>query len=138
MEPPEASACMPITYTIDRERLLIHEKWTGEIRAADVGAYWKAYLANPEVLAIRRTLVDLRPAIIRFSGLEFESLIQTIVLPSLGKRKWTTAVVVGDPVQFGVSRQYHVFAAIYSKDCIFKSVDEAEAWILSAEAAQPG
>jgi hypothetical protein len=122
---------MPIEYTIDREKKLIFETWTGEVRAADLGEYWKRYLADAEVMAIRRTVVDLRRAVIRFSGLDFSHFIATIVLPALKGRKWVTAIVVETPAQFGVSRQYHVFADRYSKDAIFPSVAEAETWISS-------
>ncbi|HWA10884.1 MAG TPA: hypothetical protein VG838_15700 [Opitutaceae bacterium] len=122
---------MPITYTIDREKRLIHETWTGEIRAADLAAYWKRYLADPEVLEIRRTIVDLRGCVIRFRGADMDSLIQTVVLPVLKDRKWTTAIVVGEPAQFGVSRQYQVFADRYSEDSIFGNMADAEKWISS-------
>jgi hypothetical protein len=120
---------MPITYTIDRGKRLIYETWTGEVRAADLAAYWETYLADPEVINLRRTLVDLRTATIAFSGLEFDTLIQRIVLPVLQERKWTTAIVVANPVQFGISRQYQVFAHHYSQDSIFKSIADAEAWL---------
>ena len=35
-----------------------------------------------------------------------------------------------DPVQFGVSRQYQVFAERYSADSIFGSEDEALRWLM--------
>jgi hypothetical protein len=126
---------MPITYTIDRDKKLIAEVWQGEIQSGDLAAYWRRYLSDPEVLAIRRTVVDLRAADIRFSGLDFGVLIRTIVAPVLQGRTWTTAIVVADPSQFGVSRQYQVFAQIYSKDSIFSSVEEAERWICATEPA---
>lgn len=123
------NARMPIAYTIDREKKLIFETWTGEIHAGDLAAYWKRYLTDEEVLEIRRTIVDLRASVINFSGNEFYSLIEAIVVPALKGREWVTAIVVGEPVQFGVSRQYQAFAGRYSKDSIFSSVAEAEKWI---------
>jgi hypothetical protein len=51
------------------------------------------------------------------------------VLPALKGRKWTTAIVVADPIQFGVSRQYSAFAMYYSKDYIFPTMAEEESWI---------
>ena len=122
---------MPIAYTIDRDKRLIFETWTGDVHAIDLAAYWKKYLADPEVLEIRRTVVDLRAAVVRFSGLDFVFLIESFVLPALKDRKWTTAIVVTEPSQFGVSRQYQAFAARYSTDSIFASVEEAEKWISS-------
>ena len=121
---------MPITYRIDRDKRLIIETWTGDIFARDLAAYWQSYLANAEVLQIRRTVVDLLASAIRFTGDELSSLIESIVLPALNGREWTTALVVaGDSVEFGVSRQYQVFAERYSEDSIFDNMADAEKWI---------
>ena len=121
---------MPITYTTDREKKLITEVWTGEIKAECLAAYWKQYLEDPDVLAIRRTLVDLRQADILFKGSDLDSLIQSIVLPVLKGKDWKTAIVVEKPLQFGVSRQYQVFADRYSKDAIFYDLEEARNWLI--------
>lgn len=121
---------MPITYSIDREQKLITEIWTGEINAECLAAYWQRYLEDPEVLAIRRTLVDLREAEILFKGSDLNRLIQTIVLPVLKGRDWKTAIVVEKSHQFGVSRQYQTFADHYSKDAIFYDVGEARNWLI--------
>ena len=122
---------MPITYRIDREKSLIFETWAGEISAKDLAAYWKQYLADAEVLEIRRTIVDLRASVISLSWMDLDGLIEELVLPALKGRKWTTAIVVEGPAQFGVSRQYQAVADRYSKDSIFANVLEAEKWICS-------
>ncbi len=124
---------MPIAYRIDREKNLIYETWTGDVRAADLAAFWKQSLADPDVMKIRRTVVDLRACVVDFRGPDLDNLIRTIVLPALEGRKWTTAVVVSQPAQFGVSRQYQVFAERYSRDSIFASVADAEKWIDSPD-----
>jgi hypothetical protein len=121
---------MSITYTIDREKNLITEVWTGEVHAECLAAYWKRYLDDPEVLAIRRTLVDLRQGIILFQGSDLDTLIHSIVLPALKGRDWKTAIVVEQPFQFGVSRQYQVFADRYSKDAIFYDMGAARSWLI--------
>jgi hypothetical protein len=122
---------MPITYTIDQDRQLIRETWTGDVQAADLAAHWKIYLADPAVMAIRRTVVDLRAATIMFSGADLALLVRTVALPILEGRKWISALLVDSPVQHGVSRQYHVFAECYSQDAIFKTMADAEAWLLA-------
>jgi len=123
---------MPITYTINREEKLITEVWTGEIQADDLEAYWKRYLEDPEVLEIRRTIVDLREAKILFKGSDLDILIKSIVLPALKGRDWKTAIVVGNSLQQGISRQYHVFADRYSKDAIFRNMEDARNWLNKA------
>jgi hypothetical protein len=86
-------------------------------------------LKDPEALAIRRTIADLCEAKIRFSGADLNELIDELVLPLLNGRGWKTAIVVKEPHQFGVSRQYQVFAESYSQDSIFGSVEEALQWL---------
>lgn len=122
---------MPITYSIDQENRIIEEKWTGTISKDDLADYWRRYLDDLEVLDIRRTIVDLRESHIVFTGRQMQDLIELIVLPDLKGQDWKTAIVVGESYQFGVSRQYQVFAEMYSKDAIFNNMDEARGWILS-------
>ena len=126
---------MPITYSIDAERQIIFERWSGDVSGADLARYWRAYLADPHVLAIRRTVVDLRESNPTFTGAELASLIHTLVFDVLRGRDWITAIVVARPVQFGVSRQYQVFAECYSRDSIFEDLDLALAWIQGQERA---
>ena len=121
---------MPITYRVDQDRDLIEEIWSGEVGAADLERYWIGYLADPKVMACRRTLVDLRHANIKFDGKQLAGLVDAIAVPRIGDLKWKTAIVVGEPVQFGVARQYQVFAEVYSTDAIFEDYDAALSWLL--------
>jgi len=121
---------MPISYSIDLEKNVIFEVWTGDIAATDLELYWTKYLEDTQVLSIRRTLVDLRTANILFRGELFADLIAKIVQPVLAGKDWKTAIVVERPVQFGVSRQYQVFAETFSRDSIFHDYDEALEWLL--------
>lgn len=121
---------MPITYIVDPDHRFIVETWTGSVGREDLRKHWRVYLADAEVLDIRRTLVDLREAAIQFTGEEMDALIAAVVLPKLEGRTWKTAIVVDCPVQFGVSRQYQVFAERYSTDSIFSDPQSAVAWLL--------
>ena len=120
---------MPITYSIDPQQGVIFEKWSGDVLASDLASYWRSYLADPEVIAIRRTVVDLRDSNPRFTGAELAELINTIVLPVLAGREWVTAIVIGRPVHVGLSRQYQVFAERYSRDAIFEEPEQALSWV---------
>jgi hypothetical protein len=120
---------MPISYSIHTDKCCIIETWTGDITAHDLANHWMVYLADPDVMALRRTLVDLRNARILFTGAQLASLVETIAMPAIGDRDWKSAILVSDPVQFGVSRQYQVFAETYSRDSIFGSESEALNWL---------
>lgn len=121
---------MSISYSIDAASGVIMEVWKGDVTAADLRQFWEAYLTDPKVLELRRTLVDLREARIHFSGRELSDLISSVVVPTLGNRNWTTAIVVARADQFGVSRQYQVFAERYSRDAIFENYDAALQWLM--------
>lgn len=122
---------MPISYSIDAQLGIIVETWVGDVSAGDLAEYWRSYLADPEVLALRRTLVDLRQAHPTFNGRELSALISSIVDPVLQGRDWKTAIVVDKPVQYGISRQYHAFAEHYSHDAIFGDPASALEWLTS-------
>ena len=122
---------MPISYSVDRQKGLITETWTGEIAAADLDAYWREYLKDPNVRAIRRTLVDLRQCTILFTGEQLSIMVRATVLPILNGEDWKTAIVVDHPVHFGVSRQYQVFAESFSVDSIFEDPEAALAWLFA-------
>lgn len=123
---------MPIRYTVDRAKRIILEVWEGQVDADCLEAYWRQCLQDPEVLSMRRTLVDLRRAEMQFSGADLNFLIQTVVLPVLQGRDWKSALVVEHPVQFGVCRQYQVFAERYSHDSIFDDLEKARLWLEKA------
>jgi hypothetical protein len=122
---------MPIQYRVNSEGGIIEEAWSGTVSIRDLHEYWSAYLADPEVRRLRRTVVDLRAAEIAFTGVELNALVQSLVIPSLGGLDWKTALVVSQPVQYGVSRQYQVFAESYSSDAIFDDVGKAREWMAS-------
>ncbi len=130
MFPNERGITMPITYSIDREDNLIVENWTGEVCGDELADHWRGYVDNPEVMEIRKTIADLRESHISITGSELDFLIRSIVLPKIGELGWKTAIVVSDPLQYGLSRQYQVFAERYSEDAIFNDMDEARRWLI--------
>lgn len=125
---------MPISYSVDREHRCIHETWTGMITATDLGDYWQHFLADPVVMVIRRTIVDLRECRILFSGEQLADLVERIVLPILNGKSWRTAIIVGDLDQKEISRQYHVLAESYSRDSVFSTPEDAMTWMQSQSA----
>jgi hypothetical protein len=122
---------MPIHYSIDQSLCLIEERWTGTIAISDLKKFWLHFLEDEQVMEFRRTLVDLRSANLQFTGYELDSLVRSDVIPKLKGLTWISAIVVSEPVQYGVSRQYSVFAGTYSKDSIFFEYEEAKEWLLN-------
>lgn len=121
---------MPIHYRIDEQEGLIHTTWEGDVDADDLREHWLAYLNDPAVMTLRRSLVDVRGAHIHFHGTDLSNLIKSLVLPALAGRDWILAIVIANEVQYGLSRQFHVFADTFSKDQIFYNMDAAREWVL--------
>ncbi|MGD0586081.1 MAG: hypothetical protein ABSA86_09985 [Oryzomonas sp.] len=120
---------MPIRFVIDHEKQIIYETWDGEISYKDLEDFWNTISQNPDVMSIRRSLVDARKAIPIFSGAELSNLIHEVA-PLLIDLGWITAIVVERPVQLGISNQYRVFAESYSQDAIFQDPDLALQWLV--------
>ncbi len=109
----------------DLELQVIFERWSGPITAEDLGRHWRSCLADPAAMALRRTVADLRGATPGFTSAERARLINETVLPTLQGRDWVTAIIVDQPVPFGISRQHQVFAESCSADAIFDEPERA-------------
>lgn len=118
-----------IRYALDASADVIFEEWSGVVTKRDLEAHWMEYLKREDVMKCRRTVVDISRASIELRGYDLMDLIDTVVTPALQGRGWITAIVVHSDHQFGVGRQYGAFADLYSKDQVFRCLDEAVAWI---------
>ena len=76
--------------------------------------------------------MDLRRAKIVFLGHEMDDLLKSVALPLLGDLDWKSAIIVNNPVHYGVSRQFQVFAERYCQNAIFHHPDAARAWLNQA------
>ena len=121
---------MSISYVVDPERQVVTSHWTGEVTIQEIREHWVILLEDPAVRAITRSLADVRAAQFKFNGEELRRAVVEIAAPRLKGRKWCSAIVISDTAQYGVSRQFEVFSGFLTKSAIFRSVDEAEAWIL--------
>lgn len=124
----------PISYRVDQTLGLVVSHWNGEVTVADVERFWAQVLSDPDVLALRRHLADIRAATLHFTGEELRQLIWRRVAPALRGQHWTSAIVVAQPEQFGVSRQFQVFAEVWDEAQIFYDLDEAMRWVASHQA----
>jgi len=125
---------MPITFSVDNRLGIVRETWIGAVTARDLRSLWTGYMADPEILALRVTYVDLRAASITFAGSQMRSLIKEVVDPVLQGREWLTAIVVSGPLQLGMSRQFQEFADHFSHDAIFFDDQDALEWLMRQRA----
>lgn len=123
---------MPIHYSIQPEEGLVEVVWSGTIDAGHLKTHWQTILTDPEARQLGKSLVDVRRATIGFRGHEMDDLLKSVALPLLGDLKWKSAIIVNNPVHYGVSRQYQVFAEGYNQNAIFHDPDAARAWLKEA------
>lgn len=121
---------MPIACIPRPQDGYVEVNWSGAITAAVIRQRWSEILADPEVLRIGRALADIREADLQFTGAELADIVATVAAPALQGRRWRSAIVVRDPVQYGVSRQYEVFSGEFGVDGIFHDPADARRWLL--------
>jgi hypothetical protein len=120
-----------ITGEVDAEAGVILERWTGVVTSADVEAYWTKLVSDPRVLACTASLANISECTLQLSGGDVQRLAMKILAPVFQGRKMKSAVVVDDPVQYGVARQYRAYASSFTESAIFTDIDAARAWIRS-------
>lgn len=121
----------PISYSIDRELGVVLSVWHGPVSANDLREHWAVMLRDPEVLALRRNVADLRDAQIMFTGDELRALVSSELATLLGGRPWRTAIVTGSPLHYGVARQFQVFTELVDDVSVFENVADAVRWVTS-------
>jgi len=124
---------MPITYQVDATLGIVVARWCGPIPINEVVDYWTALAADKEALACGRAIADLRECELRFTGEELRLMAKQILEPALRGRNWKGAIVVKEPLQYGVSRQYGVYSEAFSNVNVFYSDVLARKWVLEAE-----
>lgn len=118
-----------ISYHVDAAGGLILETWSGEITHEVLLGHWRRFLADPAVLAVKRTLVDLRDCDVHFSGEEWLRLIEGCVLNRPDLSGWKAAIVVDKPHLHGIARQFLGHAARITHGELFEQRDQAVAWL---------
>ena len=121
---------MSITYSIDSGNRFIHTRWSGKVTAGDLMRHWQELFNDPQALEIRRSIADMREASLEFDGAQLRDVIRSVAQPLLRGQKWTVALLVKKPEQYGTSRQFQVFAEQVATNSIFYDYDEAVRWLV--------
>lgn len=126
---------MPIRYTV--EGRFTREFWSGPVTIDEVREHWRTMVADPRTARAKRNLADVRELEVRFTSDELRRAVGEILLPVAARYAGLrTAILVGSEVNFGVSRQYEVFAEAFGEDR-YTFTDEAEAHAWLAGTATP-
>lgn len=129
---------MPISYRVDADRGVVFTTWDGDVTIDDQVQHWRRLLADPAALAARRSIVDVRAGRPLFTGAEMRTALHDVAMPKLRTHPWITAIVVGNAVQFGVSRQFEMIASQVTSGSVFEDPDEALAWVMAQNSSTDG
>lgn len=120
---------MTITYVVDAGLGAVLSCWTGEVTIAELRAHWAQVLDDPAARALACTVADLSQARLAFHGDDLHRAVHEVAAPRLRGLTWANAIVVAQPVQYGVSRQFQVFSELISDNAIFPTMAAALAWV---------
>ena len=117
---------MPIDYTIDRERKLVHTRAWGILTAEEFLAYQDRLRDNP----------DFRPSFDQLAI--FSEVTQMLIPPGAAEQIATAApfakgfrraAVATTDFVFGMGRMYEAYSPEGSQITIFRTLEEARAWL---------
>ena len=128
-EDPRDRAPGRIEYAVASDYGVVVETWLGVITRDVLLDHWRTSLADPRVLALKRTLVDLRDCEAQFSGEEWVRMIESCLLGKPHLVGWKTAIVVDQPQLHGIARQFLGHAAEVIHGELFEHIDQALAWL---------
>lgn len=118
---------MPIDYRL--EGGYVRATWRGQVSADDVSAYWNRMFRDPAAYALGRSLTDARGSEPLVTGQELNDLVQMVAVPLLRGKRWRNALLVDQPVQYGIGRQFAVFAEAITAAELFYDEAAAIAWL---------
>jgi hypothetical protein len=119
-----------ITNRVDSARGILYETWTGRITRDIIADYWREFVNDPAIQLCTKDLTDVREAEPDFTDRELRDLIHSILLPAANKfHGLRTAILVGSAEQYGISRQYTVFAEYFGEAAIFTDEERAREWL---------
>lgn len=120
---------MPIEYRIDRGLGVVHHEFTGAISLEDFEQHWRRFLADPELPDPLFMFADMRNCRIVVHGADAQYLVQAVVNPLLGDRRWVSSVVVASPCDYGVTKQFIAYSEKFGDTEVFFDLDEATRWL---------
>jgi len=117
--------------TLDRERGIRITTATGPTSVADFLAVYRTIVADPNLAATTRSLIDLRQA--SLAGITRGDVLRAVELPKLPRQAETRmAIVVTTPLTHGLSRMYAILqnGRRHGEVEVFKALDDAMAWLV--------
>jgi hypothetical protein len=122
---------MPIAYKVNAALGIVFADWRGTVTAKDIAGYWTELASDQAALACGRSITDISSCDMQFTGEELRLLAKEILEPAIRGRNWKTAVIIKNPVHYGVTRQHEMLSEGFMNTNVFYSDVLARKWVLS-------
>jgi hypothetical protein len=123
---------MPVSYRIDQGNGIIRTRCGGNVTFEEVVDHFRVLEQDPNCPNRLDVLLDLTEMTSIPSSDQLQAVSRVIGGIEETVRFDTCAIAASSDVVFGMSRVFEVLARKrFRTTCVFRSVDEAEAWLLS-------
>jgi hypothetical protein len=123
---------MPVSYSLDQGSAVIRTRCTGDVTFAEVVDHFRALRQDPNCPACLDVLLDLTKITSIPSSDQLQAVSRVIGGVQETVRFDGCAIAASTDVLFGMSRMFEVLAReSFRATCVFRTVDEAEAWLLA-------
>ena len=122
---------MPITYQIDQDSGIYHERWVGEIQPLEMGQHWMALMNDPNYQDIELCIADIREASLVFTSRELWNTVDDFFREIHGSKVIRVAVLVTNVLQEQAARKWISIVPLSVSAGIFYDGGQAEKWLTS-------
>jgi hypothetical protein len=122
---------MPITYKIDQDSGIYHERWFGEILPLEMGQHWIALMNDPNYQDVYLCIADIREARLVFTGRELWNTVDDCFRETHGSKVIKVAVLVTNAQQEQFARKWIYIVPQSVSASIFFNEEQAQEWLKS-------
>jgi hypothetical protein len=124
---------MPYQFSIEVERNLVRERYTGTCTYEDLAECSKAEWAHPDYRGGMDVIVDCRGAVFKLNREEMRDYAELLASTEAVGRQ---AIVVSSTLGRGLARMFELTAEssfeVWKDSRVFTSIEEAELWLSGA------
>jgi hypothetical protein len=123
---------MPVTYSIDADRKLLHTICSGPVNLPEVVAHFQALRDDPACTGRLDLLLDVSEAESAPQSAELGTVVAEVASVRRKVEFGMCAIVATRDSMFGMMRMFEVLASRYFRAIrVFRDAGEAEAWLAS-------
>ena len=123
---------MPVTYSIDADRKLLHTICSGPVNLPEVAAHFRALRDDPACTGRLDVLLDVSATEVLPESAQLGTVVAEVAAVRRKVEFGMCAVVATRDAMFGMMRMFEVLASRYFRAIrVFRDIGEAKAWLTS-------